>query len=135
MTQPYVLPPIISSTLFLEILNPHTTYIPQLFPVQNLLPSKVAEAAVLNIQEVSNLNCIVFSPVSSVPPSKQFQFITYYPALLQHFANFSGIFFDITQHLMVFLCSNNVSSLFLTQKSKQTLPTDRLLETQNKLNL
>jgi hypothetical protein len=25
--------------------------------------------------------------------------------------------------------------LFLTQKSKQTLPTDRLLETQNKLNL
>jgi hypothetical protein len=64
--------------------------------VQNLLQSKAAEVAVLDIQEVPNLNCTDFSGVFSVPPGKQFQFITYGPALLQHFVNFSGIFSDVT---------------------------------------
>jgi hypothetical protein len=66
-----------SSSPFLEMLNPNTTHSHSLSLVQNLLPSKAAEVAVLNIQEVPNLNRTDFSGVFSVAPDKQFQFITY----------------------------------------------------------
>jgi len=59
------------------MLNPNTTCSHSLSLVQNLLPSKVAEVAVLGIQEVPNLNRTDFSGIFSVPPGKQFQFITY----------------------------------------------------------
>jgi len=66
-----------SSIPFLEMLNTNTTYSHSLSLVQNLLPSKVAEVAVLDIQELPNLNRNDFPGVFSVPPGKQFQFVTY----------------------------------------------------------
>jgi hypothetical protein len=66
-----------SSIPFLEMLNPNTTINHSLSLVQNLLSSKAAEVAVLDIQEVPNLNCTDFSGVFSVLPGKQVQFITY----------------------------------------------------------